>query len=103
MNGPALRDVGHAQLELSYGVGDDYAARARAWIEARPIGSLVDADELRAACGTPFHANAPGAIVRRAALDGLLEGYGWKQSERTERRAAVLRVWRRTPADKEAP
>lgn len=96
MSGPALRDAGLAQLELTFGAaGDTWAARARAWIEAQPVGQLLDADELRAAVGDPFHANAPGAVVRRAALDSLLEPYGWKQSERTERRAASIRVWRR--------
>lgn len=96
MSGSDLRDEGHRQVAFTFSaIGDDWAARARLWIESVPKGSLLDADDLRAAVGTPFHANAPGAIIRRAALDDLIEPFGWKESERKERRAAAIRIWRR--------
>lgn len=96
MSGETLRDEGMAQVAFTFGApGDGWAAQARLWIESVPKGQLLDADDLRAAVGTPFHANAPGAIIRRAALDDLIEPFGWKESERKERRAAAIRVWRR--------
>jgi hypothetical protein len=96
MSGEALRDKGMAQVAFTFGApGDDWSTRARQWIESCPRGQLLDADDLRAACGSPFHANATGQVFFRAAKDDVIQPVGFRQSERDSRRRSVIRTWER--------
>lgn len=95
--GAELRNRGHQQVAFTFGAaGEFWHVNARRFIEALAPGDLVDADSIRAACGSPIHVNASGAVIRKAAVDGLLEIVGSKQSENPERRAGLIRIWRRT-------
>jgi hypothetical protein len=96
MSGEALRAKGMAQVAFTFdSPGDDWATRARQWIESCPRGQMLDADDLRAAVGTPFHANATGQVFFRAAKDDVIQPIGYRQSERDARRRGVVRIWER--------
>jgi hypothetical protein len=90
------RDLGQ---ERALAVTTDDAWIARAWdaiIRFVELDVTFDADDLRAAAGTPPSSGAPGAILRRAALAGMIQEVGYRKSRSVTRRGGRQLVWRAT-------
>lgn len=94
--GAELRDQGIARV-LEADAQRIWRIDAYAWIARLHEGQQVTSTDLVDAVGMPPSPNAVGAIMRSAAVQGLIEPTGvYIQSTRPSCHAAVVRVWRST-------
>jgi O6-methylguanine-DNA--protein-cysteine methyltransferase len=76
---------------------DTWREAAYLWLAMRHYGEEVTSMDLVDAIGMPPSPNAVGAVMRSAAVQGLIESTGrYVQSNRPSCHAAVVRVWKST-------
>ncbi len=93
----ARRDRGLRLVRLAEGPICPWTAQAnRAIAELARRGTPFTAEDLRELIGDPPRPGLLGAAFHAAARAELIECIGYQPSERPERRAGVVRVWRGT-------
>jgi hypothetical protein len=91
------RDIGMALAEEAADIDWKDAWRQTIALLAA-IGDPFCSDDVRAIAGDPWdHPNAAGAIMRRAATEGLIELIGYRKSERPALHSHPIGLWRGIP------
>lgn len=92
LEGRRLRDEGVERVELAE--GEDWKDAARGWLArraARP--GEFNADDLRAAVGSPERPNAMGAVFLWAVRQGLVRMVGMRQRRAANAHAQRIAVY----------
>lgn len=96
--GRRLRDEGVERVELAE--GERWKVAARAWVVRRAaMPGEFNADDLRAAVGSPERPNAMGAVFLWAVKQGLIRMTGLRQRRAANAHAQRIAVYTGTRGD----
>lgn len=97
VEGERLKAEGQAGVTAN--TPDGWRTSFDGWVEHLPTGSEFTATDVLEGVGYPpreVHPNTIGARLTALAKRGIIDPVGYRKSERPQRHAGIVRVWRRS-------